>query len=81
MAAPTLQDLEEVRVWENDQSVVQTEKWGSEFRAVMFTKTSEGLHFVEIAFYKDADKLLKLLGILKLSPTKKYLVLKEKFQW
>jgi len=71
-----IQDLLEFRIWENDQSVIQIEPRGSEYKVIMFSVTENGLDFVEVAFYKDPQKIIRLIEILKLTPTHKNLVLK-----
>ncbi len=77
MVETTEKDLEIIHIWENENTVLQIENRGSDYKVVMFSLGEEGLKLVEVAFYNEPKKILRLIKILKLCPTKKHLVLRS----
>lgn len=69
----SVEDLHEIKIWENDQTVFQIEPRGLEYRVIMFSLVEGSLQFVQVAFYRDAEKLLKFVKKLGMHPTSKIL--------
>lgn len=65
--------LEDGQIWENDKSAFQIERLNNDYKVVMFTKEGDTLKFVQLAFYDNEDKVLKLLDMMSMSPSSKKL--------
>lgn len=67
--------LEDGQVWENDTDVIQLERRGNSYMAVIFKKNPQGLTYNIAAVYDRDDKLLEFLDKMQMIPTSKIITL------
>jgi len=77
----TIEDLHTTKIWEDDKTVFQIEPRGSEYRVIMFSLVEGSLQFVQVAFYRDAEKLLKFVKKMGMHPTNKILSVAGGGKW
>lgn len=64
-------------IWESCGSVFEIQRRGSEYRVIMYKKHDEELDFEAVAYYKDPEKLSKLVNKLGLEKVCKKLTLRK----
>lgn len=64
-------------IWESPESVFEIQRRGSEYRVIMYKKHDEELDFEAVAYYKDPEKLSKLINKLGLEKVAKKLTLRK----
>ena len=69
--------LQDGQLWESDQQVFQVLKFNDDYKIVMFNKENDTLTYVQLAIYKDEEKLFDLFTKFNMKPTSKKIVLRR----
>jgi hypothetical protein len=65
------------QIWENEQYVVQLERFNTSWKMIMFSRRSDNLNFIEVAVYENEQKMMDLLKKMNLQPSHKNIVVRN----